>query len=361
MVSNEKDFQKDQALSSEQLEALAIYNLAVPYPPAPARPFDNQISAQARKGFELFHVEGDKNPKMSSPNVCGSCHRMPFLTSTNTPGQGMDAPTWRGAYDRHLILPQGRMNIIDFPWIKPIANAGRDEFDMWRLTWSGDTGPRTAFDPIWNMVLEGSTGFSGAFARQTTLDKKTAGNAAVISLLADLELSASQRTVILECEGIFLGVGKPQKIKLQFVSNGIDPLYIAKDNTGATYTRSELLSLAVKGNFIGTFIARHGAKSDLFVSPQPAIWTTGPIAFQSGKQAFPILDSRTNAMLISGSHFAEDAKIFIDGRLGTGSITKKKGNEVLLTLNDLPHKGMHLLQVQAPEGRMSNEFIFYVK
>ncbi len=26
----------------------------------------------------------------------------------------MDAPTWRGAYDRFLILPQGRLNIIDF-------------------------------------------------------------------------------------------------------------------------------------------------------------------------------------------------------------------------------------------------------
>ena len=49
-----------------------------------------------------FHLEKD----------CGNC-LMPFLVSTNTPGTGMDAPTWRGAYDRWMILPQGRLNIID--------------------------------------------------------------------------------------------------------------------------------------------------------------------------------------------------------------------------------------------------------
>ena len=50
--------------------------------------------------------------------VCGDCHRMPFWTSTKTPGTGMDAPTWRGAYDRWMILPQGRLNIIDFDFYR---------------------------------------------------------------------------------------------------------------------------------------------------------------------------------------------------------------------------------------------------
>jgi YVTN family beta-propeller protein len=361
MVSGNKDSQKDVALSSEQLEALAIYNLAVPYPPAPARPFDNQITVQAKKGFELFHVDGDKNPKMSSPNVCGSCHRMPFLTSTNTPGQGMDAPTWRGAYDRHLILPQGRTNIIDFPWIKPIANAGRDEFDIWRLSWSGDSGPRTAFDPIWDMVLEGSTGFSGAFARQATLDTKMARNPAIATLLTDLESSAKEGTVVLECEGVLSPKGVVQKIKMQYKSDDTGGRYIAKTNDRLIFSRQDLLSLAEKGEFIGTFIARHGLRSDLFSHPQPALWTSGPMAFQNGKQSFPNLDSKTKTMLLSGSHFDYDATIFVDGKMTFGVIAKKKGYEVSLTLNDLPAKGMHLLQVQSPQGRMSNDFIFYVK
>ena len=29
---------------------------------------------------------------------------MPFWTSAKTPGMGMDAPTWRGAYDRQITL-----------------------------------------------------------------------------------------------------------------------------------------------------------------------------------------------------------------------------------------------------------------
>jgi len=52
---------------------------------------------------------------------------MPFWVSTNTPGTGMDAPTWRGAYDRFLILPQGRVNVIDLPFYHPLAEEGIPE------------------------------------------------------------------------------------------------------------------------------------------------------------------------------------------------------------------------------------------
>jgi hypothetical protein len=285
---------------------------------------------------------------------------MPFLTSTNTPGQGMDAPTWRGAYDRHLILPQGRMNIIDFPWIKQIANGGRDEFEMWRLSWSGDQGPRTAFDPIWSMVLEGSTGFSGAFARQATLDKKTALSQNSLNLLSELEVAAKQGMVVLECEGVFVTGDTGRRIRLQFVPGDSADLYFSKGRDHSAYSREELVKLARDGKFIGTVIARHGAKSDLFANPQPMLWTSGPMPFQ-GKQVFPVLDPKSKTMAFSGAYFLEDALIFIDGKAASGSISKKKGNDITLTLNTMPSKGMRLLQVQPPQGLMSNDFIFYVK
>jgi hypothetical protein len=66
-------------------------------------------------------------------------------------------------------------------------------------------------------------------------------------------------------------------------------------------------------------------------------------------------------MAFSGAYFLEDALIFIDGKAASGSISKKKGNDITLTLNTMPSKGMHLLQVQPPQGLMSNDFIFYVK
>ena len=121
-------------LSDSDRDAMARFLLSIAYPPAQRRPYTNEVTKRARDGFELFHVHGDMQPRQ---NVCGDCHRMPFLVSTNTPGTGMDAPTWRGAYDRWLILPQGRLNIIDFPFYRNLAERGAPERGVWRLSWGG--------------------------------------------------------------------------------------------------------------------------------------------------------------------------------------------------------------------------------
>ena len=104
------------ALSAAERDDMAKFLLNVPYPPAQRRAFDNELSERAQEGFELFHIKGDVGGTPGA-NLCGNCHRMPFWVSSNTPGSGMDAPTWRGAYDRFLILPQGRLNIIDLSLI----------------------------------------------------------------------------------------------------------------------------------------------------------------------------------------------------------------------------------------------------
>ena len=101
---------------------MAKFLLNVTYPPAQRRAFDNELSERAQEGFELFHITGDVGGTPGG-NLCGNCHRMPFWVSTNTPGTGMDA-RMRGAYDRFLILPQGRLNIIDFPFIEEWPNKG---------------------------------------------------------------------------------------------------------------------------------------------------------------------------------------------------------------------------------------------
>jgi YVTN family beta-propeller protein len=374
LIESEKSI--NQPLTDSQIKNLAIYNFSIPYPSSQKRPFDDFITSRAIKGFELFHIKGDNNPKQQTPNVCGDCHPMPHWTSTNTPGQnGMDAPTWRGAYDRHLILPQGRLNIIDFPWIAGFAKEGRSEFKFWQLSWSGDTGPRTAFDPVWDMVLEGSTGFSGAFARQLTLSKDTFPkkdtsdvfqaldfpSAILLDLLASLEKSATQGKVVLEVEGAFIDDSKPRKFEMQFDGTYRGGSYIEKSGDRKHYARSDLLKLAEQGKFVGTFTARHGAKSDLFLHPQPAIWTVGPIQEQRGRQKFPTLTATEKTMLVSGRHFKDDAHLFVDGQRVDGTVRVKEGEKVTIALANLPAVGMHLLQVQEPEGRMSNDFIFHVK
>lgn len=104
---------KPGRFTAAERDDLATYLLSVSFPPARRRAYTNELSKRAEDGFKMFHITGDAGGTPGS-NRCGDCHRMPFYTNTNTPGTGMEAPTWRGAYDRFLILPQGRLNIVEF-------------------------------------------------------------------------------------------------------------------------------------------------------------------------------------------------------------------------------------------------------
>lgn len=337
-------------LSAKERDDMAVYLLGVPYPPAPKRAYTDELSDRANKGFRLFHVEGDHDPKQPTPNVCGNCHRLPFLVSTNTPGTGMDAPTWRGAQDRWLILPQGRLNIIDFDFYRAMAERGAPERDVWRMSWGG----RPRFDPVWDMVLEMSTGFSGAFARQTTLNKTTAKDEQTADLLTALERSAGDGAVVLECDGMLLKE-KTEPVGLQYDGGR----YVNKVGDRVAFTRNELLALAADGKFVGTVTARHGAKAGVD-HPQPALWTLGPIQNQRGRQDFPVLHPEQKSMTVSGRHLGDDARVFVDGRRVGGTAKCSGGEKVTITLDTLPPDGTHLLQVQVPDGPFSNEFIIHV-
>ena len=310
---------------------MAAFLLDIPYPPAQHRSATNVVSDKARSGFRLFHVDGDLDPSKPTPNVCGDCHRMPHLVSTNTPGTGMDTPTWRGAYDRWLILPQGRLNIIDFDFFRDIAHRGTPERDVWRMSWGG----RERFDPVWEMVLEGSTGFPGAFGRQVTLDTTTAAADQRLTrdLLAALEAATSDGTVLLGAA-----------------------VYVTHDGSGRAWSRDDLLAAAAAGDFTATFTARIGAKG---AQPQPAIWTEGEIHVQAGHQQFPRLKVHERLMTMRGLHVDGGAFPLVDGRRAEG-IVRVDGETVVVELAATPGNGMHLLQVHNPGGLASNDFLFFV-
>jgi hypothetical protein len=345
---------KPGKLSAAERDDMAKFLLSVLYPPAQRRAYTNVLSNQASSGFKLFHIEGDNDPSKSKPNVCGDCHRMPFWVSTNTPGTGMDAPTWRGAYDRWLILPQGRLNIIDFDFYRRVAEKGNAERSIWQFSWSG----RTRFNPVWDMVLEGSTGFSGAFARQVTLNRDSATSSSTADLLDALERSARDGGVVLQGEGVFLDAGKSTPVALEFDARFKGGTYVKRYGDRESFTRTALASLASEGRFLGTFTARMGAKVDVD-NPQPALWTLGPIEKQRGRQKFPTLSGKNTAMTVSGRHIQEGAHVIVDGNRVTGSVTCE-GETVKVELVALPAVGMHFLQVQNPDGLFSNDFIFHV-
>ena len=231
---------KPGLLDKKERDAIAQFLLQVPYPPAQRRPYTNKLTERAEKGFELFHILGNHEEDKPRPNVCGDCHRMPFWVSTNTPGSGMDAPTWRGAYDRYLILPQGRLNIVGFPFYKSIADKGNDERRMWRLTWRSK--PR--FDPVWDMVLEGSTGTSGAFARQFTLNKSTAEKSLSKSLLPALVAAGKEGAIQLRVEGTLLEQAKGTPLSLVLSTTG----FFLPQAGSASYSLERLEELAHDGS-----------------------------------------------------------------------------------------------------------------
>ena len=346
---------KAGGFTAAERDDLATYLLSVSFPPAQRRAYTNELSKRAEDGFRMFHIVGDVGGTPGS-NRCGDCHRMPFYTSTNTPGLGMEAPTWRGAYDRFLILPQGRLNIVEFPFYRRVAEAGNDERSIWQFTWGG----RPAFDSVWDMVLEGSTGYSGAFARQVTLNTASVQEELTADLLRALEVAAADGGVVLEGEGVMIEKGSTP-VEFQFDPEFQGGSYVSKTRDRRAFSRDELVKLASNGRFVGTFTGRHGENADV-ESPQPALWTLGTIHEQRGAQEFPILYSDNRSMAISGRNFDEYASIYVDGHRVEGSIevTDDEQEQVLIELDELPEDGMHLIQVQAENGLFSNDFIFHV-
>ena len=347
---------KAGGFTAAERDDLATYLLSVPFPPAQRRAYTNKLSKRAEEGFKMFHIVGDAGGTPGG-NLCGNCHRMPFTVSTNTPGTGMEAPTWRGAYDRFLILPQGRLNIVEFPFYKNVAEAGNDERSIWRFTWGG----RQSFDSVWDMVLEGSTGFSGSFARQVTLNTSSVKAELTADLLQALEVAATEGGIVLEGEGVFIEQGESKPIELQFDPEFRGGAYVSKARSREAFTREQLVKLAASGEFVGTFTGRHGENADVD-SPQPAIWTLGSIHEQRGRQEFPIVHEDNKSMSLSGRNFDDYASIYVDGRRvsGTITVTEDEQEQVVIELDTLPASGMHMLQVQAENGMFSNDFIFHV-
>jgi hypothetical protein len=358
---------------------MAVFLLSVPYPPARERAIDDQLSALAREGFDDFFVNEGRP-------TCGTviCHAMPFWTGTNTVqassrAAGMEAPTFRGLPDRWLILPQGRTNIYELLKLSADVNAnlvpfdaekGFDELSMFALTFGTEEAPATSrfggFGPmaVWQMFLEGSMGFSGAFARQVTLNAESAGARGLATtelLLAALEAAASDGAIVLQGEGVRLKGERATSVVLEFREG----TYRARQGRGVS-TRRELLKQAADGELIVTLTARLGPNVDVD-HPQPELWSPSD-PLRGGKHRLPHLP-RENPMHLNGRHIVEGSSILVDGRRVPGRVTcaagehlpSCEGNEILLFLDRPPaDSGMHLIQVQTPGGLQSNEFIFLV-
>ena len=340
----ENDEGKLGLLSGERRDAMAKFLLSVPFPPSQTRPITNQVTQQAKDGFFEFNFVKD----------CGNCHKMPFLVSTNTGGTGMDAPTWRGAYDRWMVTPQARLNIIDLMNLVRMDDSF-PERDMWILA--------GATPQIWEMVVQGSTGFSGAFGRQVTLNEASSNLAETATMLDYLERAAMEGSIVLQAEGAQTSGGSSTPLELGYV----DGRYVVRDSANPeAFSREELVTEAANGAMVLTLTGRLGPYVDFYNYPQPALWNDTPIQEQTGSVEVAFLsDARTLRM--RGRHVRSGATVFVDGQRVEGQIRCESGslpncdNEIILMeIDEIPEAGgMYLVQVQNPGGLFSNDALVY--
>ena len=326
-------------LTDEERLSLALFNLSVAFPPPPERPETNRLTPSAFQGMLQFHMEKD----------CGNCHRMPFLVSTNTLGTGMDAPTWRGAYDRWMILPQGRLNISDLLRILSIPDHFPEQ-DIWRIAGSSEK--------IWRMVLEGSTGHTGALGSQIALIPGQALLAPELAKLSTLISAANAGTVAFRASLLKLEAGDAQHLRYQ---NG---LFTAIES-GETCSNQQLLELAELGE-LQALITAHPPANVTALHPQPGIWPESPIARQAATLNVAELDD-ANRLEMRGRHIYPGARIFVDGELVDGSVNcisgelpNCVGEQIEVVLAEAPdHGGFFQLQLQNPLGKFTNDSFYF--
>ena len=363
------------ALDGESRDAMAVFLRSVPYPPARSRPVDDDLSPLARQGFDDFlDNEGRR--------VCSRCHNLPFWVRTNTPGSGMDAPTFRGTTDRFLTLPNGRIYLLDLiglsilisdaPWTEDQVP---DEYMMWAFTFGSARSPqlnRTTSghgpEGLFQMFEEGSTGFSGAMGRQVTLNAATTDAAALAETAAMLDLlerADDFEAVNLRVEGGEAGAGgafAPLSLSYQAGEYFRHPY-----DGGVGRSRESLIDAARAGALVATATARLGPKVDVD-HPQPGLWTDLTGGGSLRRHALPRLPG-DSPMAFRARHLAATAFALVDGERVDATITCQDGSRALprcpdegihITLAELPAPGQHLIQVMNPGGLASNEVLFFV-
>ena len=365
-------------LDEDARDAMAVFLTSVPYPPAPERPIDDDLSPLAREGFENFFYNSGRG---GCGNPVSGCHALPLWAGTNSTssGSGFDAPTFRGIQDRWLQTPNGRALLYDLLVLAPAvsevpwrAETGHDELASWAMGFGTPEIPAInrinfGFGPfaVWQMFLEGGTGFSGAFARQVTVDAQaaTAARAETEALLADLERAAADGVIQLAGEGVRLAGGTPEPLALLFARG----VYGPRTGRAAPLTRGALLDEAASGALVMTLTGRLGPNVD-FERPQPLLWSE-PQPGRAVIHRFPHLPEE-NPMQLFGRHVAPGAFVLLDGRRVGGTVACAAGGqlprcdgervEIRIDADEAREPGLHLLQVANAGGLTSNEFpIFF--
>jgi YVTN family beta-propeller protein len=373
-------------LDDAERDAMATYLQSVQYPPARTRRFDDQLTAQAADGFsDFFENQGGVNPPGGGgqgPETCGDvaagsgCHALPFGAGTGSIFVGgFDAPTMRGITDRYLQFSAGVTNVrdvlqgltltgaTDAPWT---VDVGFDEFTVWAAAF-GTAAQPGAFRSVYNvgpfdvfqMIEEMSNGQSGALGRQLTLNMRSTTGVALAETEDVLDtLEAADLAGLVNLRGSGIREGTPITLSLRPDGN-------YKKN-GLTLTREQLLAEAAVGTTTLTLVAHQRAGVDAG-TVQPVIWAdaVGGV-LDNGRPGLPSFGAGNPGPLqLPARHIEPGAVPLIDGvpvaleapiACQSGTLPDCNTPYVLIDLAAPPAtSGLHLLQLQNPDGLLTNE------
>jgi hypothetical protein len=217
---------------------------------------------------------------------------------------------------------------------------------------------------IIQMIEEADTGFSGALGRQVTLNQgtTTGGNlAGTEAILAVLESSDARGFTNVRASGVRDNGQNFVPVVLSYRAAG-DVYRNQKGNLALT--RAELIAEAQAGTLEMTFTAtlpqNHG--KDDYRQPLLTVASTGDGPL--GNPDFPVSGTGAIGLDLVGIDVRGDATIVVDGQVESGSIACVGGSftpycdsgDLHIDIDDVSTEGLHLLQLQNPQGPLSVEF-----
>jgi hypothetical protein len=381
------DVAQPGGLSNAEREDMATYLQSIQYPPARTRRFDDVLTVQAVTGFSDFfephdNAQNPKGPQGVGPETCGDgavgsgCHVLPFGTGTASRFVGgFEAPTMRGITDRYLQFSAGVSNVrdglqlaaatgaTDVPWSPAV---GYDELTVWAVAFGSAAVPgafRSVYGVgpfnIFEMIEEMSNGQSGAFGREVTLNlRSVVGSrlATTQALLGALETADLNGVANLKGDGFRNGT----PISLSFRSDG------TYQGNGLVLTRAQLITEAAAGTTTLTLVGN--LRSPVTAGTvQPTVWGVAVGGFVTdGRPNLPAFTSANpGPITLQARDIQPNAKVLIDGRpvaldapvaCVTGTLPACSNPSIRVDLAAPPAPlGMHLLQLQNPDGLLTNE------
>jgi YVTN family beta-propeller protein len=376
-------------LSAAEQDDMAVFMANVAYPPPRSRRMDDALTASANQGFSDFFVDVGGLGTLVGVRTCADmnsgCHALPLGADTNsTTLGGFDAPTMRGILDRWLQFSLGitnaeetlewvktahplnvglPINVNTFPTELPFDPAEGFEEEVTLAAAFAVFQPvygKGALDII-QMAEEASTGFSGALGRQVTLNGATAIPPELSdseAVLDALEMADAKGQVNLRAVGTRRVNGN---FIWQVLSYRADGTYKNASNS-VSLTRAQLVAEAAAGDAVLTFTGALPRNYGAETHRQPLLGVTTTSDGPTGNPDLPVLPA-DDPMTLQGIDVRSDAVLVLDGGVVDGSIACVAGSFtpycdseiVQIDLSVIPAEGLHLLQVQNPNGPLSVE------